>query len=262
MWAELGAVVGERLHPDVVLDLEPIIALTDLVADRDEELDDHVGQWVGENHRWIDQARLRAIARDNTSPRVVHRLVGTRGAKKKLDPTRPALVLFRARALYGVGIRAHVMLRLAVGPVAWAAVQELSDEAAASVRAVRACLESLRRAGSLRSDRLGRLTMYELRHREAIRTTLEPLPERWFAWRPAFEVVRRLLAEIGALPREPEADVTVHRMRALLHEPAKRCGLGDAWSIDAREPWGSFARWAISVTDSLIDVAGARFAER
>lgn len=84
--------------------------------------------------------------------------VELRGLSRPPDPSRPALVRLRMRALVGVGVRAEVLAYLCTHDEAWGRL--IARRGLYTQRAVASVLDDLKRAGLARARTEGRKTLY------------------------------------------------------------------------------------------------------
>ncbi len=167
LWSEMGVPGGGRVHRQIVLDPEPLIAFTPHLARQDNRLMGLAFDWCAHHAGKISKSRLAGLSKLLSDP-VRQRLAGFNGALasqgvhwrpqgERLDLTldrdkialpleRPPLLIFRIRAFAGVSARADVLVRLLFCAQGGADVSSLTPPGT-SRRNVERVLAEFRQAG-------------------------------------------------------------------------------------------------------------------
>lgn len=195
LWAELGAVEGERRHSSFAIDPEALLVFSAELSDRDPWTDDLIDEWCARNARLLSRTRVERLARDvRPEPPIMLPERDVRGARPDADLARPALLSLRLRAAFGVNARAELLGYLLAEPGRPRTITRLLDEVAYERRAITHALEGLRLAGWVGVMDEARPVRFLLERPEPLRSLVGDLPKFFMRWRALFRVLRALLA--------------------------------------------------------------------
>lgn len=268
LWSELGVPGLSRNHEHTVVDPEPLIVATPILAAADPRLLEQVLGWCLAHEDRVSASRLKGLLRTSSAPVVAsfgalsaavarHGVrwpapspneawrEPARAAAPPLPVERPSMLRFRLRALCGVGARADLLCDLVSHSPAWMSAAGLARQGYTK-RNVARILSELESAGIVRARRDGSAVLYQL-----VRPTLlaelaggrsQAIPD----WQTVFALILGLLALLG----HESAPATVRRVEASafrerqilasqllgLETPPPTRGVSDAW--DAVLEWG------------------------
>ncbi|MBA2447568.1 MAG: hypothetical protein H0V51_06030 [Chloroflexi bacterium] len=276
LWVEVGVSGWTRRHAASAIDPEPLILFTAALRDLDPRLRDESTDWCIRYGRYVSAARLRNLLRSEP-PKVqsafgeyaatVNAHAGVRwpgatqprpyrptGRSRIEDFTRPALIVLRLRALFGVGARAELIRSFLAHPDAAPSAADLAGEVSYTKRNVADELESLRMAGLLRVTPARNQLRYRLARPRELWAFGGRRPSRFPRWSATF----RLLCAMLDLARRADAlDPAVRAVearRALRHLSAELEQAGfEPPSAEATglASWCDFEQWALDLTASL-----------
>lgn len=272
LWAEVGASGWQRRHTSHAIDPELLILFTSFLGDADPRLRDESTDWSIAYGRYVSAARLKNLVASETPEAAqafgefaatVNAHSGFRwpgateprhfkrtGRSEVPDFSRPSLIAFRLRALFGVAARAEIVRAFAVDPSVMLSAADLAGEAGYTKRNVAMTLDALRMAGLLEVVPARNQFRYRLARSGELSALIGELPSSFPKWRSIFRIVEVLLemARTGEkLPprvRSVEAARTLHDLEADLRVVGAR---GPSPETRPQDLWRRLERWAIEV---------------
>jgi hypothetical protein len=249
LWSELGVSSWRRSHQDWAVEVEPLIALTGLIGERDPRLLREAVDWCVTNQRFVSLSQLRRVVTAERWPFVegiarfsatVGPIVGRRwpgpaeavpyhltpsGKSTLPDLSRPSLLPLRLRALFGVGARAEI-IRVLLTRAEDLSVKALADRVAYTRRQIELDLEMLVLSGEVSRSTINGPATYALIERAAWRGLLGEMPTLAPAWAPIFRALTGLL-EAAQMDASALAEPNVELQRRLRHlaDPLERAGM-------------------------------------
>lgn len=217
LWAELGVSSWSRSHVHWAVEVEPLIAYTAFLAERDHRLLRESVAWCVQNEDIVSMHQLRHVVTAQRWP--FSGPVGRFGAtvsersrrtwpgskderpyavepsqKSELAELRtPSLVQLRARSIFGVSGRAEIVRVLITDPGPEWTVARMASRVPYTRRQVANDLESLRLGGLLRRTERYDSATYSLRAPEALVSLIGDRPSVNPRWAPVFRVLTALL---------------------------------------------------------------------
>ncbi len=273
-WAALG-VAGSVRATEVPVDLEALLLLTADLAAEDPRLRDEALDWCSRFHGFASKPRLKQLLRRappsaqaafGPFAAALERYAGTPwpgsseaasvpasvSGKSRLPAlTRPALLSFRLRALFGVGARADI-----IGAV----LSRRSEDFGAadlvfvgySKRNLAEALDMLAAAGLFRTTRAGNRVRFSWQRREQLADLLAPLPEVIPVWSSMLRVMSGFLDLLTRTETKSDRLVAVEAARCLRQLADDLQALGvEAPDLPAmtRE---ALSDWVLSTTALLV----------
>jgi len=269
LWTELGVPGVARNHAHLIVDPEPLIVATPMLAAADPRLLEQAFGWCAAYADRISASRLKGLL-SASSELVVERFSAfslglrdhgvkwpTPGRPHPWSPPRkppahpipldrPAMLRFRLRALCGVGARADVLVELLTSGESWRSAAELAA-LGYTKRNVASVLSELDDAGTVASRTEGNTRRFRLARPTLLAELVGADQLVAPAWHPLFRVLVDLLGLLEhetdpAAVRRVEAsklrDRLVGPCRMLsLDEPPPTRGDPDAW--DLLVTWGA-----------------------
>jgi DNA-binding transcriptional ArsR family regulator len=269
LWTELGVPGVSRNHAHTVLDPEPLIMATPVLAAGDPRLMEQAFGWCSTHSSRISASRLKGLlsgAQEQVASQfsAFSRAMQVRGVKwpiigqadsmsaparlpsPPLPTERPSLLRFRLRALCGVGARADVLSELLASSGAWRSAAELA-RLGYTKRNVTRVLSELVSAGIVSNRKEGNSLRYRLERPAPLEELAGGGGLVAPAWQPQLGLVTDLLGLIAqehgpASVRRVEANKARDLLAANCHSigaqtPPRTRGNPDAWEdiID----WGT-----------------------
>lgn len=269
LWTELGVPGVSRNHAHTVLDPEPLIIATPMLAADDPRLLEQAFGWCTTHSDRISASRLKGLV-SVTQEQVAMRFSAFSGALRirgvkwpiirqaESSPApaqlpsppllieRPALLRFRLRALCGVGARADVLSELLASSSAWRSAADLA-RLGYTKRNVTRVLSELANAGIVLSRKEGNSLRFRLERPAPLEQLVGGGGLAAPAWQPQLGLVTDLLCLIAqqhgpASVRRVEASKARDLLVASCHSigaqtPPQTRGNPDAWE-DIIE-WGT-----------------------
>lgn len=238
-WSELGVGGWRRGATVGCIDLEPLLALSARLAEREARLAAAVATWRGQHGRLVSGSRLRrwigrldaARSWDRLEPELAQ---ASRVREKPADAARldlvgnPALLGLRLRSALGLGAAAEVLRTLLLAtPGEELDARSIALEASYTRRNVADALEGLVAAGVVAARRPARTALYKLAQRAPIERIFGPLPERRSSHAALCFVAWRLGSGLNLLQDAPSGvrSVEARRLAEDLRDEAGRAGL-------------------------------------
>lgn len=236
LWGELGVPSVVRNHPCVVVDPEPLILASPLIAQHDARLRDEVWRWCAAHADRISTSRLKGLAK-RARPEVqgafaalAATLAATTPVKWPHPPDtapwprhpkpkpctlhleRPSLLALRTRAMVGVGARADVLTAMLGLTDRWTRASSL-DHLGYSKRNVSRVLNDLAEAGLLQQRGERNTLTFRVAERAPWESLLRTEDLTWQRWDLVLELVFALL-ELETLADKPKAVQRVEGTKA------------------------------------------------
>jgi hypothetical protein len=276
-WHELGvASTVPRRHTDDVVDPEPLVAFTATHGDLDPRLRDESIDWILRYGTYLSKARLKNVLAgwELSENRPFREYAATVNAHSALawpagsaepmafrsraralldEPSRPALLSLRIRAVFGVGARAELLRAFLCRPQVAMTAADLSVETSYTKRNVLNELEPLRFAGVVKSYRAVNADRFSLAKSDQLVALVGPVPPRSTRWTQTFGVLHRLLeASRRSLPgsdlqRAVVAARMVEEQRALF----AAAGMYPPPLPPGTAAWGAFLDWAVGQAKAI-----------
>lgn len=275
LWGELGVSTWDRRHQGWCIELEPLIAFTALLGERERRLRREAVDWCVANPAFVSLSQFRNVVSDPSwqgepafadLSATMMQLTGRkwpgsdRGRAYELEPSgksrlrelsSPSLLQLRLRALFGVGTRAELVRLMLLNPSQEWSVAQLGDRVAYTQRQAATDLEMLAKGGLIEKRGVGP-SRYALRDASGLRVVVGELPKLAPNWTPIFQVLAGVLGSLGPvaddLLRQPDVEMARSLQRL---EPAltasglpKPPGGQSATPIDVARQW-------------ILDIAGA-----
>jgi hypothetical protein len=244
LWAELGVSTWQRAHEDWVVELEPLIAYTAVLAPHDPRLLRETVDWCVRYERFVSLHQLRHVVARQRWPfdgevarygatvaaHTKRRWPGTAaqgpyevassGRSQLPDLGRPSLLQLRLRALVGVGARAEILRVLLARPADVWSVTAIAERTAYSRRQVDMDLEMLEAGGLLRREPGPGPTAFAFADPSLALRFAGPVPDIAPRWSPLFRAVLGLVDAVDTVTRGPLRAPGVELQRQLrLLEP-------------------------------------------
>ncbi|NLF38000.1 hypothetical protein GX586_01055 [bacterium] len=152
-----------------------------------------------------------------------------RGASQDVDMVQGVNVLFRFRALFGIGIRADVIASILISPGGHA--RGIAEALAYNPLRVQRVLAGLAEAGFATVHRKGRTKKYEMETERWWKVLMgnEHTPASWIDWRALTRALTRIWRTASAMDAErADDDIVQSELRAALreaHDDLHRTGL-------------------------------------
>lgn len=285
LWEELG-VPGTvtRRHGNIFIDPEPLVVFTALHGRLDPRLRDESIDWVISHGEYLSKARIKNLLRSWSAEDDIYfaRYAATvneytdlgwpdndatvfsfrpRGRAVLKDLAVASLLSLRIRAMFGVSARAELIRAFVSNPGAAFTATELAEETAYVRRQVVRALESLQRAGLVRSLRAGANTRFELTREADVAALVGPRrPARTPRWQAVFLVFKEILdlVDAAAAQGELEASVSVNRFFEEQRDELDRAGilgLRKSQRAIGKAGLSAFQDWAARVVRSFAGVA-------
>lgn len=278
LWGELGVSGWDRRHAGWCVELEPLIAFTALLGEREPRLLREAVDWCVVNSAFVSLSQFRSMVSDplwqDEQPfvRFSATMTGAAGRRwpggdrgrayevqasgrsRLRDLSIPSLLQLRLRAIFGVGTRAELVRLMLLNPSQEWTVAQLGEQVAYTQRQAATDLEMLVKGGLVRRVG-GGPSRYVLRDATGLRVVVGELPEFAPRWTPAFQVLAGSVAAIGAVGDHRLRQPVVEMSRRLhLLEPALTAsglpeppGGQDTASVDAT------LQWILAVAGGLAD---------
>ena len=275
LWTELGVPGVSRNHAHTVLDPEPLITATPVLAAGDPRLMEQAFGWCSTHSDRISASRLKGLlagAQEQVALQfsAFSRALQARGVKwpiigqaesmsaparipsPALPIERPSLLRFRLRALCGVGARADVLSELMASSDAWRSAAELA-RLGYTKRNIARLLSELVSAGIVSSRKEGN----SLRFRLERPVPLEELAGGGGliapAWQPQLGLVTDLIGLLAhergpAAVRRVEASKAQDRLTANCHS----IGAGTPpWTRGNPDAWEDIIDWGTQLVSEM-----------
>ena len=236
VWTELGVPGTTRAHQDVVIDPEPLIVFTPLLARNDSRLLGLAFDWCISHAGHISAARMNGLAKVVSEP-VRRELAAFNGClteykvrwkpaasglnlvqtrKTMALPTeRPALLAFRLRGLAGVSVRADILCRLLMAPTNGLDSHAVRPSGSAR-RTVEVALADLLELGVVTAQGTSRRRRFHLRNRQDLSRFCHAENLQWWDWTEilsVLEMLQRLENLAGMKPNVQRVEGTAIRKR-------------------------------------------------
>lgn len=268
LWTELGVPGVNRNHHHTVIDPEPLILATPILAAGDPRLLEQVFGWCATHSDRISTSRIRGLL-SGASEQVVSRFsslsstlrihgvkwpssgqptpwpVPTQPPTPPLPLKRPALLRFRVRALCGVGARSDILCDLLATPEAWWSAAELA-RLGYTKRNIAKVLSDLDGAGIVVRREDGNTLRFRLAGTSSLREMLNADDLAAPSWQP----ILALFLELLGLLDHATATATVRRVEAstLRERLVQPCHLLDLEppppTRGVPDAWDEMLRWA------------------
>lgn len=275
LWGELGVSTWDRRHQGWCVELEPLLAFTAVLGERERRLRREAVDWCIANPAFVSLSQFRHVVSDplwqdepafaDLSATMTH-LTGRkwpgsdRGRAYELEPSgksrlrelsAPSLLQLRLRALFGVGSRAELVRLMLLNPSQEWSVAQLGERIAYTQRQAATDLEMLAKGGLI-EKRGGGPSRYALRDASGLRVVVGELPKLAPNWTPLFQVLAGVLASLGLVAddrlRQPAVEMS-RRLQRL--EPALTAS-------GLPKPPGGLSTTPIDVARQwILDIAGA-----
>lgn len=217
LWSELGVPGVVRRHPSVVVDPEPLLVVTPILARTDERLLAEVLRWWETHADRLSVSRISGLTRSlptdartrfksfsarrgDDAPRSKSARGVASAVRERVPPRlpveRPSMLRLRMRALCGVGARADTLTSLLLRGSTWTGATELAGYGY-SKRTVARILNDLADAGIATRVAEGNSLRFRLTDPGALADLVADagLPEP--RWSDTFHVVAELLTLAG-----------------------------------------------------------------
>jgi hypothetical protein len=216
LWGELGVPSVVRNHTRVVIDPEPLIVASPLLAQTDARLRDEIQRWCASHADRISTSRLKGLAK-RAQPDVraafdsLAATLATNGSARWPHPPdaetwpfhpapkprtlhldRPSLLALRARAMVGVGARADVLCTMLGRTDRWTRASDL-DHLGYSKRNVARVLGDLAEVGALQQRAERNTLTFRFASREPWEHLLQLEGLTWVRWDLVFDLSFALL---------------------------------------------------------------------
>jgi len=275
LWVELGVSGWTRRHTDWAIDPEPLILFTAALGDADQRLRDESTDWCIRYHRYVSVARLRNLLRDTWSDvgdgfgeyaatvnaharagwpqATVPRPYRPTGRSKLEDFRRPALLVLRLRALFGVTARADLVGTLVAQPDRDFATADLAEAVGFTKRSVQNELEALRLAGLVESVLVRNQRRNRLARRNEVLAFLAPCPSHFPRWNPFLRILfagGEVLLRTETLAPMVQA-VEAKRTLRSLEGDLRRAGIAPPRDVQGAAFCDAFATWVLDLAEHL-----------
>jgi len=241
LWRTLGVSTWSETHPGWAIELEPLVAYTALIADKDERLLRESIDWCVLNDAFLSRRQLRHVVTAQGWP--FKGPIGRFGATlskltKKQWPeadeapwdvtlsgksehpvlARPELIQLRLRSVFGVTARAEVLRVLLLDDRPEWSLADITKRVPYTRRQVTVDLEMLTLGGVTRRVDSSGSYRFTLENVDGLLGWLGPLPRISIHWAPTFRLMTGLMEIVDTLVsgewRMPSAEVQ-RQMRAL-----------------------------------------------
>ena len=249
LWTELGVPGVRRRHAGVVVDPEPLLVVTPVLARSDQRLLGEALRWWGTHSDRLSVSRLAGLAAalpagqreryDAFSARLGESAVADQHPTRdtgmvrerapiRVSVERPSLLRLRMRALCGVGARADVLTSLLLGRSRWASAAELAA-VGYSKRTVARILTELADAGIAARRADGNALRFRIANSDALSSIVadEGLSEP--DWPRVFAATSELL-ELARLHDKPA------QVRRVAAHAARECLAATCAQLDWKPP--------------------------
>ncbi|HEV3269323.1 MAG TPA: hypothetical protein VGZ69_01590 [Candidatus Rhabdochlamydia sp.] len=277
LWTELGVAGVIRNHQQFLIMPEELILLTAVLAKSDPRLRDEALDWCSRNHHFISISRLRTLIKSlgklssesyavfaatlNSVTRAHWPCVKPKSVWKfvpsaKSHPpqfTNAALLLFRLRALFGVGARADLLL--------FFFMQEKNDfsisdttEIGYAKRSLADVLENFVRAGIFDVFFMQNQKRYSFTKRNQLIKMLQPLPKHMPPWTLILEVILKLRFCIQYVENKSNGTkiVEIQNMLMDMTDQLRKLKLNPPpMQLNFQAYWDSFSEWILEISKSL-----------
>lgn len=291
LWTELGVAGVVRNHSATAVDLEPLLAITPVLAADDPRLLEQVLSWCDSHADRVNATRLSSLVQ--ALPRVarsrfeefastVNAVAGTKwpAAGEPWTPLprlrsvplpleREALVRLRARALCGVGTRADVLCDLVSRPRAWCTASALAEHGHSKRNTARVLAE-FESARIVIRQASGNVLRYRPSQPAALAIVLGGVPAAHPDWIQIFRLTLLLLdlSSLDVVPA-PVRRVEANTRREAIAPIAERLWLDTPPSTRGEpEAWQALVDWGVAQVSELaagtspaLGVAAVRGAE-
>jgi hypothetical protein len=278
LWTELGVAGVIRNHQQVLIMPEELILLTSVLSKSDPRLRDEALDWCTRNHQFISINRLRTLIKSldkltylsystfaatfNSVTLGNWPLLTSSSALKFIPSAKsqlpqfenPALLLFRLRALFGIGARADLIL--------FFLMQRRGDDFSISdtteigytKRNLADVLENFVRAGIFHVFLIQNQKRYSFVKRDQWIKILSPLPEFMPSWTLILKVILKLRTCIQYVENKSAGTkiVEIHKVLEEIEDPLRKLNLKPPpMQLNFSIYWNSFAQWVLGIAESL-----------
>lgn len=213
LWAELGVSSWRRAHQEWAVELEPLIAFTALLGDKDPRLFREAVDWCVTNDKFVSLKQYRHVVTSARWPfaglvgdfgatvaahtkrnwpiKGEPRLLSLSGKSTAPDLRLASTVSLRMRALFGVGARAEIIRVMLLRPRAWT-IRQVADRVAYTQRQITSDLDMLV-AGGLVSRVVGPPAQFTITSPRRLAALVQPLPRHAPNWASVFRVLHGVL---------------------------------------------------------------------
>lgn len=275
LWTELGVPGGDRSHDQIAIEPEPLIAVTPHLARSDARLLELAFDWCAAHFEQVSKARITGIAKGLSLPAqdqlarfngaLAHHSIEWKPCHEDALPlqrnreqialpvSRPALLVFRLRALVGNSSRADVLTRLLFAPPNGLDAASLTPWGT-SRRSVERVLGDLVTASLVATTGTERRRQFRLSEPQALATVVSAKNLQWWNWDLVFSFLTKL-DELETASESLDASVAGVKFAAQFpwltdwatqfgsKPPAPFRGANEANSI--------ISAWAASLTEEL-----------
>ncbi len=277
LWTELGVAGVYRKHQQFLIAPEELILLTSVLGSRDPRLRDEAMDWCSRNHQWIAVSRLKTLAKawENLVAEPFSLFAATLNALTKANwplfievsprPFKasgksqlpnfenPALLLFRLRALFGVGARADVIAFFLAQPKTDYAISD-TTEIGYTKRNLADVLEGFALAKIFETFKARNQSRYRFRQHNSFVALLAPLPQFMPSWRHCLEVLLTLRACIQRVENKSEATrvIEIRNVLSALQPLLRRLKWKPpSLNADFQVYWKTFSEWIMDISRDL-----------
>lgn len=241
LWRTLGVSTWSGTHQGWAIELEPLVAYTALIADKDQRLLRESIDWCVLNDAFLSRRQLRHVVTAQHWP--FKGPIGRFGAtltkltkrpwpdaeeppydltpSGKSEPpvlSRPELIQLRLRSVFGVTARAEVLRVLLEDERREWSLADITERVAYTRRQVTTDLEMLTLGGVTRRVDSSGSYRFALENADGLLGWLGPMPAVSIRWAPTFRLMTGLMEIVDTLASEdwrmPSAEVQ-RQMRAL-----------------------------------------------
>lgn len=278
LWGELGVSGWDRRHQGWCIELEPLIAFTAGLGEREPRLLREAVDWCVVNTAFVSLSQFKNVVAEPlwngaepfarlsaTMTRATGRRWpgGDRGHAYEVEPSgrsrlrelsSPSMLQLRLRALFGVGTRAELVRLMLLNPSQEWSVAQLGDRIAYTARQAATDLEMLVRGGLIEKVG-GGPARYVLRDATALGVVVGELPGLAPRWTPIFQVLASMATSIGELVdgRLRRPGVEMSRRLHLLQPALVASGLPKPPTVQATTSVDGTVEWILGLADALAD---------
>ena len=280
LWTEMGISGWSRNHEDWCLDPEPLLLFTASCADISPRIREESMAWAVEHFKLLSASRLKNLLKEtplmkagiekeipqeylatirlHTHLKLPTEVSGKRLNRLKRNPSlhlsRPSMLSFRLRSIFGVGARAEVLKLFLLDPYTDFSAAHLVDESVGfSKRAIQNLLEELTEANFLSRRVRSNTQIYRLNKIQELSALTDFEPLRSPQWLYLFEAIVGLRSiQLKKRPSKP-VDVLLLREKAKEIEAAiKRAGVRPIpFKASRGQFWEAFYDWALEFLSDL-----------